>query len=88
MAYLYRKNRSPFWYMHYLDADKVKHDKSTRLREDDPPGCASVEIHSGISIPAVSALATILHHIANAAPLFSLFTRHLREPIAPSWSST
>lgn len=36
MAYLYRKHRSPYWYIQYLDADKKKHDKSTGLRVDDP----------------------------------------------------
>jgi len=36
MAYLYRKQRSPFWYIQYIDADKIKHDKSTGLRADDP----------------------------------------------------
>jgi hypothetical protein len=36
MAYLYRKNRSPFWYIQYIDADKIKHDKSIGFRADDP----------------------------------------------------
>jgi integrase len=36
MAYLYRKLRSPFWYIQYIDADKIKHDKSTGFRTDDP----------------------------------------------------
>ena len=36
MAYLYRKLRSPFWYIQYIDADKNKHDKSTGFRADDP----------------------------------------------------
>jgi hypothetical protein len=36
MAYLYRKNRSPFWYIQYINVDKIKHDKSTGLRADDP----------------------------------------------------
>ena len=36
MAYLYRKNRSPFWYIQYFDVDKIKRDKSTGLRADDP----------------------------------------------------
>ena len=26
MAYLYRKNRSPFWYIQYLDSESKKHD--------------------------------------------------------------
>jgi integrase len=36
MAYLYRKNRSPYWYVQYVDANQIKHDKSTGLRADDP----------------------------------------------------
>src|SRR6266566_4959929 len=36
MAYLYRKNRSPFWYIQYVDSDRRKHDKSTGFRADDP----------------------------------------------------
>lgn len=36
MAYLYRKKRSPIWYVQYIDSDKIKQDKSTGLRMDDP----------------------------------------------------
>ncbi len=36
MACLYRKKRSPFWYVQYIDSNKIKHDKSTGLRADDP----------------------------------------------------
>ncbi|MEK7708112.1 MAG: hypothetical protein AAB380_08970 [Verrucomicrobiota bacterium] len=36
MAYLYHKNRSPYWYIQYLDSDRKKHDKSTGFRADDP----------------------------------------------------
>jgi integrase len=36
MAYLYRKKRSPFWYVQYVDSGNQKHDKSTGLRADDP----------------------------------------------------
>jgi len=36
MAYLYRKNRSPYWYIQHLDSESAKHDKSTGLRADDP----------------------------------------------------
>jgi len=36
MGYLYRKKRSPFWYVQYLDAERKKHDKFTGLRADDP----------------------------------------------------
>src|SRR5580658_10103389 len=36
MAYLYRKNRSPFWYVVYFDADQKERHRSTGLRADDP----------------------------------------------------
>jgi integrase len=36
MAYLYRKNRSPFWYVVYIDADKKEVHRSTGLRADNP----------------------------------------------------
>jgi Phage integrase family len=36
MAYLYRKKRSPFWYVVYTDADKKEVHRSTGLRADDP----------------------------------------------------
>jgi integrase len=36
MAYLYRKDRSPFWYVVYFDADKKEVHRSTGLRADDP----------------------------------------------------
>src|SRR5882762_6549546 len=36
MAYLYHKNRSPYWYIQYVDSDGKKHDKSTGFRADDP----------------------------------------------------
>ena len=32
MAYLYRKNRPPFWYIQHLDSQRNKHHKSTGLR--------------------------------------------------------
>jgi integrase len=44
MAYLYRKNRSPYWYIQYLDSDKKKHDKSTGLRADDPNDTAKAKM--------------------------------------------
>jgi integrase len=44
MAYLYRKKRSPFWYVQYLDADRQKHDKSTGLRADEPNDTAKARI--------------------------------------------
>ena len=44
MAYLYRKTRSPFWYVQYLDSDRKKHDKSTGLRADDPNDTAKARI--------------------------------------------
>ena len=43
MAYLYRKNRSPFWYIQYLDSESKKHDKSTGLRADDPNDTAKAK---------------------------------------------
>jgi hypothetical protein len=36
MAYIYRRLRSPFWYVQFIDANGRKHDKSTGLRTDDP----------------------------------------------------
>lgn len=36
MAYLYRKQRSPFWYVQYIDREGQKFDRSTGLRADDP----------------------------------------------------
>src|ERR671923_670920 len=44
MAYLYRKHRSPFWYVQYVDSDKRKHDKSTGLRADDPNDTVKAKI--------------------------------------------
>jgi hypothetical protein len=36
MAYLYRKKRSPFWYVVYIDANQKERHRSTELRADDP----------------------------------------------------
>ena len=36
MAYLYRKNRSPFWYVVFLNSDKKECHRSTGFRADDP----------------------------------------------------
>lgn len=36
MAYLYRKKRSPFWYVQFVDSDGKRRDRSTGLRADDP----------------------------------------------------
>jgi integrase len=44
MAYLYRKHRSPFWYIQYVDSDRNKHDKSTGLRADDPNDTVKAKI--------------------------------------------
>lgn len=44
MAYLYRKNRSPYWYVQYIDSENKKHDKSTGLRADDPNDTAKAKI--------------------------------------------
>lgn len=43
MAYLYRKTRSPYWYIQYLDSERKKHDKSTGLRADDPNDTAKAK---------------------------------------------
>ena len=43
MAYLYRKPRSPFWYVIYLDADKKEVHRSTGLRADDPNDTAKAK---------------------------------------------
>ena len=36
MAYLYRKDRSPFWYLVFIDSDQKERHRSTGLRADDP----------------------------------------------------
>jgi integrase len=36
MAYLYPKQKSPFWYIQFVDSDGRKRDKSTGLRVNDP----------------------------------------------------
>ena len=43
MAYLYRKHRSPFWYVVYFDADKKEIHRSTGLRADDPNDTAKAK---------------------------------------------
>jgi integrase len=43
MAYLYRKNRSPFWYVVYYDATKKEVHRSTGLRADDPNDTAKAK---------------------------------------------
>jgi hypothetical protein len=43
MAYLYRKNRSPFWYVVYFDADRSECHRSTGLRADDPNDTAKAK---------------------------------------------
>ncbi|HTL57142.1 MAG TPA: hypothetical protein VL361_15780 [Candidatus Limnocylindrales bacterium] len=40
MAYLYRKNRSPFWYVVYFDAEQKELHRSTGLRADNPSDTA------------------------------------------------
>jgi integrase len=40
MAYLYRKPRSPYWYLVYFDADNKERHRSTELRADDPSDTA------------------------------------------------
>ena len=36
MASLYKKERSPFWFIQFIDGDGTRHNKSTKLRTDDP----------------------------------------------------
>jgi integrase len=43
MAYLYRRSRSPFWYVVYFDADKKEVHRSTGLRADDPNDTAKAK---------------------------------------------
>ena len=43
MAYLYRKKRSPFWYVVYFDADRKEVHRSTGLRADDPNDTAKAK---------------------------------------------
>lgn len=43
MAYLYRKKRSPYWYVVYLDANKKEVHRSTGLRADDPNDTAKAK---------------------------------------------
>ena len=43
MAYLYRKPRSPFWYVVYIDANLKEGHRSTGLRADDPNDTAKAK---------------------------------------------
>ena len=43
MAYLYRKTRSPFWYVVYFDANLTELHRSTGLRADDPNDTAKAK---------------------------------------------
>ena len=43
MAYLYRKARSPFWYVVYLDSNQKERHRSTGLRADDPNDTAKAK---------------------------------------------
>lgn len=43
MAYLYRKKRSPFWYVVYLNADQKEVHRSTGLRADNPNDTAKAK---------------------------------------------
>jgi asparagine synthetase B (glutamine-hydrolysing) len=43
MAYLYRKARSPFWYVVYFDADRKEVHRSTGLRADNPNDTAKAK---------------------------------------------
>jgi hypothetical protein len=43
MAYLYRKNRSPFWYVVYFDSNLKELHRSTGLRADNPNDTAKAK---------------------------------------------
>jgi integrase len=43
MAYLYRRPRSPFWYVVFFDADQKEVHRSTALRADDPNDTAKAK---------------------------------------------
>jgi integrase len=43
MAYLYRKTRSPFWYVVFVDANQKEVHRSTGLRADDPNDTAKAK---------------------------------------------
>ena len=43
MAYLYRKQRSPFWYVVYFNSDQKEVHRSTGLRADDPNDTAKAK---------------------------------------------
>ena len=43
MAYLYRKTRSPFWYVVYFDTSQKEVHRSTRLRADNPNDTAQAK---------------------------------------------
>ena len=43
MAYLYRKNRSPYWYLVFVDRDQKERHRSTGLRADDPNDTAKAK---------------------------------------------
>jgi hypothetical protein len=43
MAYLYRKPRSPFWYVVYFDANQKEVHRSTKLRADNPNDTAKAK---------------------------------------------
>jgi len=43
MAYLYRKARSPFWYVVYFDANRKELHRSTGLRADSPNDTAKAK---------------------------------------------
>jgi len=43
MAYLYRKARSPYWYLVFIDSDQMERHRSTGLRADDPNDTAKAK---------------------------------------------
>ena len=43
VAYLYRKARSPFWYVVFFDSDQKERHRSTGLRANDPTDTAKAK---------------------------------------------
>jgi hypothetical protein len=66
MAYLYRKTRSPFWYVVYFDADKKEVHRSTGLRADNPNDTAILIVSTGELTPSAVKYRA---HITQKTPL-------------------
>jgi hypothetical protein len=45
MASIYRKRKSPYWFVQFTDGDGARRNKSTGLRADDP----NETVHKGVS---------------------------------------